>query len=273
MGTPGDDHSSNSSRKSFEVDKPRVSASEEILNKIDPLFREAGRAIQRMSLTHLRIIRRRVQAFMALVDMEEKWRHDEASQRVDSRCGKASQHPSARDERFASRLKRRRIEPKEPSCENKFNYPVHNGIVILESDVDEPEYPQEVVGAVAKKDAGAAQDVETIVGEAEATVEGAIEAAIGEGAGENVGAIGETAEASFGDGAGTGFGFGDCAGTGFGNGAGTGFGDGAETGFGDGVKDAAETAFREDAKASVETSSGGDAYCWRGCWSRCLGEL
>lgn len=174
MGTPGDDHSSNSSGKRFEVDKPRVSASEEILNKIDSLFREAGQAIQDMSLTHLHIVRGRVQAFIALVDMEEKWRHDEASQRVDSRCGEASPHPSARAERFASRLKRRRIDPKEPSGESKFNYHVHNGIVILGSDVDEPEYHQEVFGAVAKKDVGAAQDVETIGGEAETTVEGKV---------------------------------------------------------------------------------------------------
>lgn len=160
MGTPNG-YSSNFSEKSFEVDKPRVSASEEVLDKIDPLFHEAGQIIQGMPLTHLRLVRTRAQAFMASVDMEDKWRRDEAFHRVKSQCGEASQQPSARAEIFVARLKRRRIEPKKPPGESKFNCPVHDGIVILDPDVDEPEYPQETVGAVSEKDVGVAHEKET----------------------------------------------------------------------------------------------------------------
>lgn len=117
------------------------------LAKIDPPFHEAGRAIQGMPLTHLRIVREYVQAFLASVSMEEKWRHDEAS------------HPaSARAERFVARLKRRMIEHERPPSENKHDYPIHNGVIILESDLDELEHPKKVVGAVSERDVGAAYE-------------------------------------------------------------------------------------------------------------------
>ncbi|XP_026390695.1 uncharacterized protein LOC113286245 isoform X2 [Papaver somniferum] len=241
MGTPDNDHPSDSSEKRFEVNKPRVSAHEEVLNKIDPLFREAGQIIRGMPLSHLRIVQTHAQAFMASVNMEEKWRHNEVSQCVkDCQPNETSQQPSARAERFAARLKRRRVEHKIPPGGGKFDYPVHNGIIILDSDVDEPEYPQEVVGAVSEGDVCAAREKEnkTAYGEDEAT-EDAVEASTREDAEvveEDAEAfVGEDAEAS----------------------AGAGFGEDAST---------------EDAEVAAGTASGGDVCCRRGCCIRCLKE-
>lgn len=47
MATAGDDYSFTSPGKSFEVDKPKANAFEEVMAKIDSPFREAGRTIQR----------------------------------------------------------------------------------------------------------------------------------------------------------------------------------------------------------------------------------
>lgn len=38
---------------------------------------------------------------------------------------------------------------------DKHEHPIHDGVIILDSDVDEPEYPQKAVDAVSKKDVGA----------------------------------------------------------------------------------------------------------------------
>lgn len=103
--------------------------------------------------------------------MEEKWRHDEAS------------HPaSARAERFVARLKRRMIEHERPPSENKHDYPIHNGVIILDSDMDEEEYPQKTAGKISEQDEAAPEeDVEAASKEwVEAASEREIEAAYGE---------------------------------------------------------------------------------------------
>ncbi|XP_026415305.1 uncharacterized protein LOC113310754 isoform X1 [Papaver somniferum] len=116
--------------------------------------------------------------------MEEKWRHDEA------------QPTSARTERFAARLKRRRIEHKRSPSENKHDYPIHNSIIILDSDVDETEHP-EVVGAVSEKDpeVSSGENGKTI---SERDVDAAPEKEVATAPGEDVvAACKEDAEAAF----------------------------------------------------------------------------
>nr|QBG82643.1 polyamine ABC transporter substrate binding protein [Papaver somniferum] len=152
MEAVGDDHSVTSPEKSFEVNKPEeAGAHEEVMAKVDLPLREFGRAIQGMSIMHLRIARGRICALSAAIDMEEQWRRDEALRVL----------TSARSERFAARLKRRRVEHKWTLGGDKCDYPIHDGVIILDSDTDEPER-MKVINTLANAAVALGEDVEAV---------------------------------------------------------------------------------------------------------------
>ncbi|XP_026446378.1 uncharacterized protein LOC113347021 [Papaver somniferum] len=135
MEAAGKDYSGTSPERSFEVNKTEDDdAFEEVMAKIEVPLREADRAIRGMSILHLCIARGRTQNLLASINREEKWTYDEASQPL----------VSTRAERFAVRLKRRQIEYERPPSEDKHDYVIRYGVIILDSDTDEPARPKVV---------------------------------------------------------------------------------------------------------------------------------
>ena len=158
MKTVSGDHPVTSPERSFEVDKPEYNAHEAVMAKIDSPLREVGKAIQGMSVLHLTIARGRIRALSIAVDIEEKLRHEETLRAKWER--EASQTPtSARAERSAARLKRKRAEHERSAGNGKCDYPICDGVIVLDPDTDGPERLK-ATGATSKvtMDPGGAKD-------------------------------------------------------------------------------------------------------------------
>ncbi|XP_026459036.1 small RNA degrading nuclease 5-like [Papaver somniferum] len=133
-----------------------------------------------MHFTYLCGVRMHAQAFITLVDMEEKRGDDDASQRVEIPQGnETSSQPIARAEQLAARLKKRKTKSVKLLGESQLNFPARDDVIILDSDADEPGHPRNPAEKAFEEDAAVVDESEESFGvDAETAVRDVGEAAM-----------------------------------------------------------------------------------------------